>query len=376
MRAAMSERTARMAWSWLAECDAHETRAEVLRLGPQHALERALAGDRVGPSELRARVRGLDLEAMERVHRRCDIRTVIPGDPEWPERLDLISDPPYCLYVRGGGDVGQLASRSVALVGMRAATEYGVRTAADLAEGVSARGMVVVSGAAFGIDAASHRGALASDAPTVAVLACGLDRAYPLAHAALLDQIAVDGAVVSEQPVGYAPFASRFLARNRLISGISGGTVVVEAALRSGAVNTAGHAQEQCRPLGAVPGPVGSRASAGCHQLIRNGAVLVTDAAEVLDLCGDLGGDAVVPLRGLELPLDHLPAQVRAVHDAVPPRAGVGVDHIVRVTGQPPLTVIRHLAVLVVDGHLRERGGTWVRVRRRGVADCANAPAG
>jgi predicted Rossmann fold nucleotide-binding protein DprA/Smf involved in DNA uptake len=103
---------------------------------------------------------------------------------------------------------------------------------------------------------------------------------------------------------------------------------------------------------------------------------LVTDAAEVLDLCGDLGGDAVVPLRGLELPLDHLPAQVRAVHDAVPPRAGVGVDHIVRVTGQPPLTVIRHLAVLVVDGHLRERGGTWVRVRRRGVADCANAPAG
>ncbi len=372
------ERRARMAWSWLAEPADEEAARFVEEHGYVHALELVRAGDARAGRSWAARLPGLDLAALERVHDRLGVRVLVPGDPEWPERLDELSGAPHCLYARGEGDLAAIAARSVALVGARAASDYGVRVASEIAQGVAHTGMAVVSGGAFGIDAAAHRGALAVGAPTVAVLACGLDRLYPSTHQPLFSRIADDGVLVSEQPVGYAPLRIRFLSRNRLISGMTRGTVVIEAGRRSGALNTATHAEQQRRPLGAVPGPVTSPTSAGCHQLIRDQrAVLVTDAREVLDLCGRLGEDALLPVQMPESSsVDLLPLEVRVVYDAIPPRAGVGFDHLVRVTGQLPMTLTRNLAILEIDQHIRRRGTDFVRVRQRGVAGCVPPAVG
>ena len=175
--------------------------------------------------------------------------------------------------------------RSVAIVGSRAATAYGNGITTDLSVDLAERGVTVVSGGAFGIDAAAHRGALAAGGPTVGVLACGVDVAYPAANEQLFEQLARDHLLVSELPPGAHPTRVRFLARNRLIAAMSSATVVVEAALRSGARNTAGWALECGRPLMAVPGSVYSRASSAPHLMIRSGqAVLVTNAAEVMEL--------------------------------------------------------------------------------------------
>ena len=190
--------------------------------------------------------------------------------------------------------------RAVAVVGARACTVYGEHVAGDLAAGLGDRGWTVVSGGAYGIDAAAHRGSLAVDAPTVAVLACGVDVAYPAAHDGLLRSVRAMGVVVSELPPGARPTRRRFLDRNRVIAALGRGTVVVEAALRSGALNTAGHADELSRTVMAVPGPVTSAASAGCHELLRaRGAALVTDAADVLDLVGRPGDRRPRPPPGL-----------------------------------------------------------------------------
>lgn len=182
-------------------------------------------------------------------------------------------------------DLTVLARRSVSIVGARASTRYGEMVASDLAVGLAERAYAVISGAAFGIDGAAHRGALAVDGMTVAVLAGGVDRAYPVAHSQLISTIVETGAVVSEVAPGSAPTRPRFLLRNRLIAAMSAGTVVVEAGLRSGSLNTAGTAEKLGRPVGVVPGPVTSMVPAGCHQASREGmAVLVTDVPEVLDL--------------------------------------------------------------------------------------------
>ncbi|MGH8839045.1 MAG: DNA-processing protein DprA, partial [Jiangellaceae bacterium] len=196
-------------------------------------------------------------------------RFVCPGDAEWPagfETLDLALEagsraagpPPLGLWIRGETDLATATRRSVAVVGSRAATEYGVRVAADLASDLATAGWTVVSGAAYGIDAAAHRGALAVGGPTVAVLACGVDVVYPRGHAALLHRVAGEGLVVSELPPASTPTRARFLARNRLIAAMTCGTVVVEAAPRSGALNTATWASDQGRAVLAVPGPVTS----------------------------------------------------------------------------------------------------------------------
>src|SRR3954447_15859043 len=177
-----------------------------------------------------------------------------------------------------------MTARSVAVVGSRSATTYGAAVAGDIAATLGAAGHTVVSGAAFGIDNAAHRGALAAQGPTVAVLACGVDRAYPAAHRPLLDYIAEVGVVVSEAAPGCAPTRIRFLARNRLIAAFGQGTVVVEAAIRSGALNTASWTTELRRVLMGVPGPVTSAPSAGVHQLVRSrDALLVTSGQEVLE---------------------------------------------------------------------------------------------
>lgn len=280
------------------------------RHGAAATWEALAAGDAaVDPSGVRRpRAEATDGSAVLDGGRAAGLRLVIPGDAEWPAALGALDQslempdpvpPPIGLWVRGSGNIAAVTARSVALVGARAATPYGDRTASDLAAALAELGWAVVSGAAYGIDAAAHRGALAVGMPTVAVVACGADVAYPRSHAVLLDRIAATGAVISELSPGARPAKSRFLLRNRLIAGLTVGTVVVEAAHRSGALNTANWADQLGRQVGAVPGPVTSALSTGCHHLVRErGATLVTCAAEIIDLVGAWGGDAMPPQIG------------------------------------------------------------------------------
>jgi DNA processing protein len=217
----------------------------------------------------------------------------------------------------------------VAIVGSRAATAYGNGIATDLAADLVEHGVTVLSGGAFGIDVAAHRGALAAGGPTVCVVANGVDVAYPPAHAAFFETLAKDQLLVSELPPGAHPTRVRFLSRNRLIAAMSQGTVVVEAALRSGARNTASWALGCGRPLMAVPGSVYSRASTATHLMIRNGqAVLVTSAAEVLELISDMG-QAMLPLaHGQGRATDALTETQLAVFEAIPARRRASVGDI------------------------------------------------
>jgi DNA processing protein len=216
---------------------------------------------------------------------RDGIRLVCPGDPEWPPGLDdLGAARPCALWVRGTSDLRACCQKSLAIVGARAASAYGTHAATQIAADLAGQGWAIISGAAYGIDAAAHGGALAVSGITIAVLACGPDIAYPREHRGLLTDIAIHGALISEYPPGRRPDRMRFLARNRLIAALAlGGTIVIEAAERSGTMTTARCASDLHRPLMAVPGPVTSAMSAGCHALIREQrAVLVTSGADVL----------------------------------------------------------------------------------------------
>ena len=223
--------------------------------------------------------------------RASGIRLICPGDPEWPEQLaDLRLEQPYALWLRGTADLRFNCLRSVAVVGSRAATAYGSYVAAEFAASVAARGWAVVSGGAFGVDASAHRGALGADGVTVAVLACGVDVPYPVGHTELFEAVAAQGVIVSEWPPGRTVNRLRFLVRNRVIAALSTGTLVVEAGERSGAVNTARHARDLGRRLMAVPGPVTSDQSAGCHRIIREWqGTLVTTAVEVIEHLSPVG---------------------------------------------------------------------------------------
>jgi magnesium chelatase family protein len=232
----------------------------------------------------RAQLHGVPADAGLGSFARRGIQLVCPGDPDWPAQLDdLDTARPYALWVRGTTDLQSCCQRAVSIVGSRAATAYGVHVAKEIAVSLSGQGWTIVSGAACGIDAAAHYAALVAGGTTVAVLACGVDHTYPQGHADLLADIASRGAVISEYPPGRLPARRRFLARNRVIAALTAGTVVVEAGLRSGALNAARQAREFGRPVMAVPGPVTSSQSAGCHQLIRDGhATCATCAADIL----------------------------------------------------------------------------------------------
>ncbi|KSU68582.1 DNA processing protein [Pseudarthrobacter enclensis] len=213
-----------------------------------------------------------------------------PDDGHWPAGLNDLPDAPYGLWYRGTIDNGIPApSRCVALTGSRDSTSYGAAVTGDIAYGLAQRGICVISGLAYGIDAHAHRAALAGvqgDGPaTIAVLAGGLDRDYPSGNADLAAAIRANGLTLSEQPPGSAPTRSRFLDRGRIIAALAGVTCVVEARWRSGALNTAHHAETIARHVAAVPGSVYSANSAGCHRLLKEGtAALVTDAAELAEL--------------------------------------------------------------------------------------------
>jgi DNA processing protein len=290
-------------------------------------------------------------------------RPVLPDRQGWPAQLDDLGPArPLLLWVRGRDDVASVAARSVAVVGARACTPYGETVAGELGAGLGDRGWTVVSGGAFGVDAAAHRGALAVGGGTVAVLACGVDVAYPVAHTDLLAAVAAAGVVVSELPPGSHPTRTRFLERNRVIAALTRGTVVVEAAVRSGARNTAGHADRLSRVVMAVPGPVTSPSSAGCHRMVRDeGAVLVTSAADVVDAVGALGDDAAADLRGEDRPLDGLDLESLRVLEALPIRRWAPPDAVGRTAGLDPPTVLRTLGRLGTAGLAVTKDGTWRR---------------
>lgn len=306
---------------------------------------------------------------------RQGIRFVVPGDEEWPGSLVGLDQAPL-LHERGGVPVGlwvrgplrlaDACAGGVAVVGARSATAYGTREAGEIGGAVAAEGRAVISGAAFGIDQAAHRGALAVHGPTVAVLACGVDRAYPLAHEALLALIADEGLIVSEAAPGCAPTRIRFLARNRLIAALAQGVVVVEAAVRSGALNTANWADALNRTVMGVPGPVTSAASQGVHQLIRTrNALLVTDGHDVLEAVSAAGEHVGVHLQEPERPRDRLDLNQRQVLDAVPVVRGATAVTIARAAGLAPATVHRVLEDLVETGLVERSSGRW-RLARSG----------
>jgi DNA processing protein len=224
---------------------------------------------------------------------RYGARLLTPDRVDWPAGLlDLGLHAPIALWMRGTDDALAALGSSIALVGARAATGYGEHVTMEASAGLVDRGYAIVSGAAYGIDGMAHRAALASHGKTIAFLAGGVDRFYPSGHDALLTRIVDEGAVLSELPCGQPPTKWRFLQRNRLIAAASRATVVVEAGWRSGSLNTAGHAAALGRPLGAVPGPVTSATSAGCHRLIRDyDATLVTNPDEMAELVGGAVGD-------------------------------------------------------------------------------------
>ena len=298
---------------------------------------------------------------------RAGIRLLCPGDPGWPSQLAVLGDAcPWALWVRGTADLRFSCLRSVSVVGTRAATAYGRHVCAELAAALAEHGWAVVSGGAFGIDGWAHRGALSAEGITIAVLASGLDDPYPRGHHELFEAVTGHGVLVSEQPPGRAPTRPGFLVRNRLIPALSRGTVMVEAALRSGALNTARHARDLNRPLMAVPGPVTSIASAGCHLAIRDwGAQCVTGVADVLAQLSFGADEVCAQPPGPVLPHDELDPVSRSVLEAVPARTGWGPARIAVSAGVDFDTVMRCLGQLAAGGFVERCARGW-RVRPPG----------
>ncbi|MFD3545075.1 DNA-processing protein DprA [Streptomyces sp. NPDC058655] len=290
-------------------------------------------------------------------------RFVYPGSAEWPTQLDDLGDArPVGLWLRGRPNLRTWALRSVAVVGARACTPYGAHMAQTLAAGLAERGWVVVSGAAYGIDGAAHRGALASGGATAAVLACGVDVAYPRGHAGLLGRIAGQGLVLGELPPGSHPTPSRFVLRNRVIAALTRGTVVVEAAHRSGSLVTARRAQALGRITMGVPGPATSGLSAGVHELLRGEAALVTDAAEVAELVGSIG-ELAPERRGPVLARDLLDRDTVRVLEALPAGRPAEVDELALASGTCADEVIGRLYELHSLGFVERQGDGWQLAR-------------
>ncbi|MFT4187605.1 MAG: DNA-processing protein DprA [Aeromicrobium sp.] len=283
-----------------------------------------------------------------------EFRWVVPGDAEWPVALDDLAGldaAPWGLWVRGPRPL--VCGRSVAVVGARSCTTYGAEMAGDIGADLADRDWTVVSGAAFGIDACAHRGALAVGGGTVAVLACGVDVVYPRAHAALLDRIGAHGWIVSEHAPGATPQKHRFLTRNRLIAALSAGTVVVEAATRSGSLNTLHWADRLGRLSMAVPGPVQSQQSQGVHRAIREGeAVLVTSAAEVAEELDGVGWAAREADR-------EVGEQARRALDLLRAEPGRSVVAVAGTLGVPVAEARAQLCLLERRGLARPGADGW-----------------
>ena len=370
----MTGRSERQAWAYLsrvAEAPCAELAGLLRQAGPVEAAERIRRGD-VGPAlaQRTGARREVDCAAtdLETLHRRGG-RLRTPDDDEWPHlafasfagiplRDKPQGLPPLALWVMGPLRLDDIAGRAAAIVGTRVATAYGEYVAADLSAGLAEHDVAIVSGGAYGIDGAAHRAALAADGATVAVLAGGCDVLYPAGHSALLHRIATNGLLVTEYPPGVRPARHRFLTRNRLVAAVAGATVVVEAGLRSGAASTAAWARALGRVVCAVPGPVTSAASAGCHVLLRAGAELITRADEVREIIGRAGEFADDLPRPVN-PLDGLSESERLVYEALPARGARTPDEIAVASGVPAAGVLGPLAMLEIAGLVQRQDGKW-----------------
>ncbi len=369
----MDERDARMALC----CAVEPGNLAMTAAVAEHGASAVFAGLRRSASRSRwaRRAQTLDLTLVQRSAERNRLRFLIPGDDGWPAGLgdlataDAVQEmggPPFGLWVKGDAVLAEASARGVAIVGSRAATPYGQAVASDLAAGLGGHGISVVSGGAYGIDAAAHSGALATEAPTVAVMAGGLDKPYPPGNATLLQRVAGQGLVISELPPGEHPTRARFLARNRLIAALCPATIIVEAAWRSGARNTVSWASACGRVVLAVPGPVHSATSTTPHRLIRDAeAVLCTGVADVLELVGPLGRQP--PSRpDQHRRLDALSTDELAVYEAFPSRGDLDAGEVALRAG---LGLGRCLAILdrISESGLIESSGSGWRLTPRAV---------
>lgn len=376
MNAWSEERRARAALTFICE----PGKPDISALVRQQGAARVLDSLRNNPHETAwsRRAQAVDVDEIYLEAQRQGLRLVIPGDDEWPCRLDLLDhiDPvgdmagsPLGLWVRGPASLKDLCgsqARPVAIVGARASTRYGEVTASVLA-GDLAASCPVISGGAYGIDIAAHRGALEAGGPTIAVMAGGLDNWYPRGNSRILDQISDQYLVLSEVPAGIRPTRSGFLARNRLIAALGAGTVVVEAALRSGAVNTAHWTSALGRVLMAVPGPVDSAMSQTPHRLIRDHeAILVRDAQDVKAMVEPPDDDYEITLPGTPRELDDLQPGLKVVREALPARGDITVDELTLVSGRSPAECGAALVELQIMGLADQSGpGRWKLARKK-----------
>ena len=375
----MSEPNVLSAWAYLSrvlEAPSAELIGLVKRVGPVEAAERirrGAVGDNLANRTAARRDIDCAAEDLELLNRRGG-RLVTPDDDEWPGlafasftgapvRAKPQGQVPLALWVIGPLRLDDVAERAVAIVGTRASTAYGEHVAADLSAGLAEHEVAIVSGGAYGIDGAAHRAALAVDGVTVAVLAGGVDVLYPAGHSALLHRIGANGLLVSEYPPGVRPARHRFLTRNRLVAALSGATVVVEAGIRSGAASTAAWARALGRVVCAVPGPITSSASIGCHILLQAGAELVTRAEEIREIVGRAGELADEQPRPSDA-LDVLTDTERQVYEALPGRGTRTPDEIAIASGLPTTEVLGPLALLEIAGLIERHEGRW-RIGRR-----------
>ncbi|MEU8912434.1 DNA-processing protein DprA [Streptomyces nigrescens] len=366
------QRTARAALTRILEPGDETTGRWLREMGPEalwHTLSDAEAGLPTGASP--TKIAGLRLRAT-RAHPTADLdavtalggRFICPGDDEWPGQLDDLGDArPIGLWVRGTANLRLWALRSVAVVGARACTEYGAHLAATLSAGLADRGWTVVSGAAYGVDGAAHRGTLAADGATIAVMASGVDHPYPRGHTELIGRIAGQGLVVAELPPGDHPTRSRFIQRNRVIAALTRGTVVVEAELRSGSLVTARRAQTLGRFTMGMPGLVTSGLSVGVHQLLRGEAAVVTDADEVIELVGSIG-DLAPERQGQTRIRDLLDPVAALVLEALPARGTADTGHLAQEAGTPRDVTRAKLFELLSLGFVQRCGDRWELARR------------
>lgn len=378
-------RLARAYLSRVAEPPAPALAAFVDEVGPVEAAERVRAGTVPAAVEGQTSARRAEDRAEHDLRRIAELggRLVIPEDEEWPEwpfnALALAAAnglkcglAPLALWVRGKANVAELAERAVAVVGSRDASGYGQHIATEFGHGLAEAGIVVVSGAAYGIDGCAHRGALAAGGATVAVLACGVDVPYPAGHANLIARIPERGLVVSEYPPAQTPARHRFLTRNRLIAALGDGTVVVEAGRRSGAKNTAASTTALGRVLMAVPGPVTSASSTGCHELLRSGeAIAVSSVAEVVESTGRIGADLVEANRRSSTALGPPQGDAVRVHEALGLTTGHSAE-VIAVESGVALSTVRALLPEFEMAGLAERVETGWK-RSHVIAGCGDA---
>ncbi|MFE1524076.1 DNA-processing protein DprA [Schaalia turicensis] len=395
------EETAAMAWTRLAEGEDYHAVALTEHLGYAGALdwlEEIRAGAPI-PESLRAATARWSARydaqgfARDRELLNRGYGFTYPGSPTWPRSLAQLGEQrPLGLWWKG--NIAALDRPTLAMVGSRAATDYGEKIATDFSYELAERGALIVSGGAIGIDAAAHRGAILANAPTAVVFASGINRPYPKAHQELFARILdTGGLALSETAPGNAPHRHRFLARNRIIAGLSRAVVVIEAPYRSGAINTAGHAHTYGIPVGAVPGSIYAMCSTGCHRLLREGAVCITGVEDIVELLGFSAGQQFVQDRarvaegnttvahrgasasrtvthalagGVQLGLgldvtDPLAGDPRAVRvrDALPARNYQPLDKIAQTAGMGFTEVMAALGKLEIAGIAESRGGKW-----------------